>query len=79
MVLLKAERAQAALTSANEALEHAEAICARLNSSSHLLRLKRDELAAKMRNDTAAALTHLGADQTTVVAQPARPVRVWSF
>src|ERR1019366_1488962 len=63
--------AQAALAAANEAVEHGETIAARLNVSLNLLRSSRDALAEKMRCDTAAALTHLGADQTTVVAQPA--------
>jgi hypothetical protein len=80
MVLLKAERAQAALVAANEAVEHAETIAARLNSSLDLLRGRRDELVQKMRSDTAAALIHQRADpQTMVPAQPAPPRRVWKF
>jgi hypothetical protein len=80
MVLLKSERAQAALVATNDAIEHAETIAARLNSSLALLRSRRDELATKMIADSAAALTHQRADpQTAVAVSPAPPRRVWSF
>jgi hypothetical protein len=79
MVLLKAERAQAALLATNDAIEHAETIAARLNSSLDLLRSRRDELAAKMIRDTELALTHQCEPQTIVPAQPAPPVRRWSY
>jgi hypothetical protein len=79
MVLLKAERAQAALLAANEAVERAETISIRLNQSLSLLRERRDELAAKMIRDTELALTHQCEPQTIVPASPARPVRQWSF
>jgi hypothetical protein len=76
MVLLRGERAQAALASANEALEHAEGISIRLNASLSLLRSSRDALAEKMRCDTAAVLNRPDA---IPVEAPAPPRRVWSF
>lgn len=81
MVLLRGEKAQAALTSANEALEHGEVIAVRLNESLSLLRSRRDELAQKIETDLArAALSHPGADpQTAVAAPPAPQVLVWKF
>ena len=79
MVLLKGERAQAALAAANEALEHAEGIAIRLNQSLCLLRGSRDALAEKMRCDTAAVFNHPDANPIAIPAPPARPVRRWSF
>jgi hypothetical protein len=80
MVLLKAERAQAALTSANEALEHGEVVSAKLNQSLSLLRSRRDELAQKIETDLArAALSHLDASPAAIPAPPAPPVLVWKF
>lgn len=78
MVLLKAERAQAALAAANEAVERAETIAARLNSSLALLRSRRDELAVKMIRDTELALNHPDASPTAIPV-PAPPVRRWSY
>jgi hypothetical protein len=77
MVLLKGERAQAALASANEALEHAEGIAIRLNTSLSLLRSSRDALAEKMRCDTAAVFNRPDASRATAPAPPV--VRRWSF
>jgi hypothetical protein len=79
MVLLRGQRAQDALEKTNLALEHGEAIAARLNSSLHLLRERRDELAAKMIRDTELALTRQCEPQTIVPAQPVPPVRRWSY
>jgi hypothetical protein len=80
MVLLKGERAQAALEAANRAVERGEVISVRLSQSLSLLRERRNELAQKMRSDTAAALTHQRADlQTAVAVPPAPPRRVWSY
>ena len=80
MVLLKGERAQAALEAANQAVERGERIAVRLADSLRLLRSSRDELAAKMRSDTAAALSHQNADpQTMVAVQPAPSLRQWIF
>jgi hypothetical protein len=80
MVLLKGSRAQAALESANEAVEHGEAIAARLNVSLNLLRSSRDALAEKMRCDAAAALTHQRDDPQTAVAVPHSPSLVdWIY
>ena len=76
MVLLKGERAQAALEASNQAIERAETIAARLNNSLALLRSRRDELAEKMIAD-AAAVTHRREPQIIVPA-PA-PVWRWSF
>jgi hypothetical protein len=77
MVLLKSERAQAALVAANEAVERGEVVSARLNQSLSLLRSRRDELAQKIESDLARA-NHPDANLATVPA-PAPPVWRWSF
>ena len=79
MVLLKGERAQAALAAANEALEHAEGIAIRLNQSLCLLRGSRDALAEKMRCDTAAVFNRPDANPTAIPVPPESPRRVWKF
>ena len=80
VLLLRGQRAQDALEKANQALEHGEAIAVRLNQSLSLLRSSRDELAAKMRNDTELAISHQrAAPEITLPAQPAPSLRQWIF
>jgi hypothetical protein len=78
MVLLRGERAQAALIAANEALERGEVIFARLNDSLSALRSRRDELAQKIEADLDRA-NHPDASPTAIPAPPAPPVLVWKF
>jgi hypothetical protein len=80
MVLVKGSRAQAALVAANQAVERGERIAVRLTDSLRLLRSSRDELASKMRADTAVALSHQNADpQIEVAVPPAPSLRQWIF
>ena len=81
MVLLRGEKAQAALAAADEAVERAELVSARLNQSLSLLRSRRDELAQKVESDLArAAISHPDATPVVVaVRRPAPPVRHWKF
>jgi hypothetical protein len=78
MVLLKAERAQAALVAANDAIEHAEVVFVRLNQSLSLLRARRDELARKLESDLDRAANHPDATPVAIPVPPAPLVR-WSY